>query len=78
MGIGLVAVPVVILIGIVRRGGNGPVKADPFTPEFLFELGAVAVAILAGAALLAIRDYRIGMKKRKAWEHRQLWGCDPD
>ena len=70
IGIGFVAVVVIILV----KGGWSRFEEEPFTSDFFIEVITLGLLILLAALLLAIRDYRNGVKKIREWEERAVWG----
>ena len=64
VAIGFVAVVVVV----VYQGGWQLIESPFATADFWGEVGAIAVVILAAAALLAIRDYRAGLREIRRGE----------
>ena len=69
MGIGFVAVLVIFTV----MGGWRLVRAPFGKIDFWIECGSIAGAVLAAAAILAVRDYRVGVTEIRRREEEELW-----
>jgi hypothetical protein len=64
----------VVVVYIVLRRGWRLIRAPFGKIDFWIECGSIAVVVLAAAIILAIRDYRAGVKKIRMREEEELWG----
>ena len=74
VAIGCVAAPAFVLY----QGGWRQFQSPVFTSDFWWEAGALGLVVLTAAILLAIRDYRQGMKKIHAQQQTLLTDSPTD